>query len=150
MAKAPSRLYYISDTAYAYLTQLAVRQGYKKNTTERAVGMSEFLDDLAYRKFTDTRPPNVRSRHDEEIKHNRAPIWLSYVTRRQRMLYLPRPAIARYMHLAEEVGITREEPYIVGGPSVTRPISVVGYVLEGIGLKWITPESWPMKRTALE
>lgn len=144
------RIYYISDKAYQKLVQFSVRQGYKKLETERAYGMSEFLEDLAYYDFIDTRPQSIIERHNQEIAHDRAPTWTSYGNRRPRMLYLPAPAIQRYITQAYIFGIIREVPYVKGGPSVVQPISVVAYVLEGIGLEWITPIRFPIKRTAVE
>ena len=145
-----TRLYYISDTAYQHLIMLATRQGYKKLNTERAVGISEFLSDLAYYDFSDTRPYQIVERHKQEIENNRAPTWTSYSVRRTRMLYITLPSIQRYVQLALKVGIIRREPYLYGNVSITKPVSIVGYVIEAIGLKWLTPNSYPLKRTALE
>ena len=144
------KLYYISDKAYHMLTSTATQQRYIKYGAIKKKGLSEFLTDLCYMKFTDTRPAEIIRRHDIMIANGRAPIWTSYPVRRTRALALPKPTIERYMRVALQVGIIKEEPYIVGGPSKLRPTSVVGYVLEGLGLGWITPNRFPIKREAFE
>lgn len=144
------KLYYISDKAYDKLVVFAIQQRYVKPAALKKRGMSEFLNDLCYMKFEDTRPDNVKQNHQIMINAHRAPIWTLYPVRRTRALYLSQPTINRYMKLALQVGIIKEEPWTIGGPSRTNPVSVISYVFEGLGLGWITPEKWPIKRISLE
>ncbi len=146
----PSQLYYVSDKAYNHLAYIAMCQGYIKTGAIRQKGMSEFLDDLAYMSFTDTRPLIIKERHQQELEVGRAPRWSSYNVRRTRSIRLPDPAIERYMKLALQVGIIKKDPWLVAGPSRTRPTSVLGFVFEGLGLGWITPVKLPIKRKAIE
>lgn len=144
-------LYFISDRAYDILTQYGQRQGYIKlptNTKEaanRANGMSAFLEALPYTSFEDTRPQLVRQRHQEEIKHNRAPSWTGYYSRRQRQITLTEQAMEKYIMIAISLNIITPEPYAVGGPSRLTFIPTISLVLEAIGLKWLTPVSFPLK-----
>lgn len=144
------KLYYISDTAYNKLVIQATIQRYIKQGSLKKRGMSEFLNDLCYMTFKDTRPLHIKQNHEILKSMHRAPIWTLYPVRRTRALYLEEPTILRYMQLALQVGIIEEEPWTIGGPSRTKPVSVLGYVFEGIGLGWITPTQWPIKRIALE
>lgn len=142
--------YYISDKAYRNLVTMAQRQKYVKELTQRHKGMSEFVADLAYYEFKDTRPPNVIERHKQQIAFNRAPIWTEFAVRRVRRLFIPHPAELRYLKIARQVGIIRDEPWAIGGPSILKPIPIISYVLEGIGLGWITPTRLPVKRTIVD
>lgn len=143
--KTEPRLYSISETAFKYIQQIAVRQGYLKPRLAKSRGLSEFLEDLAYASFIDTRPLNIVDRHNMEINIHRAPRWTSYIVRKARMITITEDAIKNYILIAYKFGIIKDPPYAVGGPSITKPVSVVGYVLEGIGLKWLTAEKLPVK-----
>lgn len=143
----PPRAYYLSDPAYNVLINIAQVKKYVARNSDRAKGLSTFLNDLAQMKMTDTRPSIVIERHNQEIKHNHAPTWLKYHNRRGRLLKLSDDAIARYILHAHKVGIIRDEPWPVGGPDRKLPYATISLVLEGIGLQWITPDEWPYNGT---
>lgn len=142
--KVESKLYQISETAYRNLYLTAMRQGYVKSGLSKARGMSQFIIDMSLCTYYDTRPSNVVDRHNQEIAMNRAPKWTSYIIRKARMLTLSQEVIDNYIVIAYQFGIMHDPPYAVGGPSILQPVSIVGYVLEGIGLKWLTPEKLPV------
>lgn len=144
--KNPVRAYYISDVAYDRLTMFAQKARYVKFGASRAKGMSEFLSDLALKPLEDTRPPFTKERHAQEVAYGHAPTWLQYHTRRARLLSLTEDAVARYFKVGYQVGIIKAEPYAIGGPDRRTPYPTVAYVLEGIGLKWLTPvnDDWPL------
>jgi hypothetical protein len=139
------RLYYISDTAYNRLITLAQQARYVPYGSNKVIGLSAFLNDLASCPFRDTRPPLVKQRHEQEIALNHAPTWTSVKFRRTRTLKLTDDAIARYYLMSHRVGITRKEPYVRGEPSRISPYPAIGFVLEGIGLQWLTPTELPDK-----
>lgn len=139
------RIYSISETAYKYLQRMCLYQGYISPGLTRNRGMSLFLNDLSHSTFTDTRPSDITYRHNVEIKNGRAPLWSSYSRRKNRMLKLTDESIQNYITIAYTFGIIKDPPYIVGGPSLQNPYAIVGYVLEGIGLKWLTPDQLPVK-----
>jgi hypothetical protein len=139
-----ARALYISDYAYAKLITLAQRQRYVPYGSSRVKGIGEFLEDIAHKEFVDTRPPLVRERHEQELRYNRAPVWLHNRRRRSRLIKLSDGAVARLFKIAFLVGIIREEPFIIGGPSRTNPLPSVAYVVESIGLGWITPDVYPI------
>lgn len=149
----PISVFYISDRAYNHLVHLAQTKHYVKWGTKRAKGLSNFLNDLALdnfslsnkSRFIDTRPPLVKQRHEEEIRLDRAPSWLHTRTRRAHNLILSEDTINKYMHVALQMGIAREEPYTIGNRSTLSPQPNVSLVLEGIGLTWITPDRLPDK-----
>lgn len=136
--------YYISDKAYNALTGMGQRRRFIPFGTARVKGLSEFLSLLARSSFEDTRPPNVKLRHQEEMAHNRAPNWAHSRQRRARPLTLTDDAIARYWNIAFLVGITRAEGFAIGGPPTNIPYPSVAYVLEAIGLGWLTPDTLPL------
>jgi hypothetical protein len=143
MSDAPAIAYYMSERAYGHLVFMAQKQGYIPWGAERAKGLSEFLNDLAHYALEDTRPELVRMRHEEEISHNRAPSWHHTRLRRARLLKLDENAIEKYFESALIFGILREEPFAVGGPQRNTPYPAIAYVLEGIGLEWLTPVDLP-------
>jgi hypothetical protein len=140
-------LYYISDYSYHQLVTIAEQQGYIRRGGQRYRGISNFFNDLSKCDFSDTRPSQVIKRHAYEIKVGRAPLWMSHYIRRTRSLTLSKEAKQNYIHLAGKVGIIKDEPFIYGGPVRTSFCSIIGYVLESIGLKWITPAKLPIKTT---
>lgn len=140
--------YYLSDKAYNHLIHLAQIKKYVSFGSARVKGLSTFLNELATFELLDTRPDNVKKRHEEQEALGRAPTWLHHRQRRARSLSLTDDAIQRYFKVAFEVGIIQNEPFIVGGPSRLTPIPSVAYVLEGIGLEWLTPKDLPTKLLA--
>lgn len=138
--------FYVSDKAYDTLIALAKQQNYVQRSLIRPRGLSEFLEALSNYRMQDTRPDSEVERHLFEISTHHAPIWASYYLRRARALTLYRQSTANYIHIALQMGIIREEaPWTIGGPNRLNPTSVIGYVLESIGLGWITPVTLPNK-----
>lgn len=122
---------------------MAQRHKFVRFGSARVKGLSDFLNQLATIPLLDTRPDLVKMRHQEEIRNNRAPTWLHVRVRRSRLLKLNDDAIARYYLAAFQFGITRAQPYAVGGPDMRTPYPSVAFVLEAIGLGWLTPEEFP-------
>jgi hypothetical protein len=145
MNKTKPALFFVSDEAYGRLTRLGQRQSYINITPQRVNGMSKFLEDLSSANFKDTRPLNVKQRHESEVRLGHAPTWISYHVRRQRLLTISDTSMIRYMGIALSFGIITPEPYAVGGPSRLTMIPTTSLVLEGIGLGWITPVTVPLK-----
>lgn len=119
---------------------MAQRNNWVSYGTQRARGLSEFLNELSREKLIDNRPPNIVRRHEEEARYGRAPTWTYVRQRRARLLTLNEDTIVRYFKVAYEVGITRAEPWPIGGPDMKTPYPSVAFVLEGIGLEWIIPK----------
>ena len=141
--KSEPRAYYLSNNAYDRLVGMAQKRQYVKWGTNKAKGLSSFLNDLAQIELEDTRPASVRERHEQEMKYNRAPTWLQIRIRRARLLTLTEDALARYWKVAFEVGICKAGGYAVGGPTMRSPVPSVAYVIEAIALGWLTPVEWP-------
>ena len=140
---------YLSDYSYNRLISLAQRNRWLPYEVKRAHGLSAFLNALSHFPLVDTRPENIRRRHDEEIKMNHAPTW-SYVSqRRSRLLTLNEETIALLFRVAFQVGIIRAEPWAVGGPRRNSPIPSIAFVIEAIGLGWISPKEgvYPIGRS---
>jgi hypothetical protein len=137
--RAPVRLFYLSDKSFEKLVFMAKKAGYVAWGANRLRGLSEYLSELAQLSFTDTRPPLVVERHNQEIQEHHAPTW-STRARRTHALMLTEDAIARYYLVAFQVGIMRINPsYLHGTPSRLTPTPAVSHVLEAIGKEWITP-----------
>lgn len=143
--KTPVHSYYLSERAYNSLIVMAQHQRYLPFGTRRAKGLSEFLNDLSSFSLEDTRPPLVLRRHREEERRNRAPTWVHTRLRRSRPLKLTDAAIENYVGCAYVFGIIRNDPFAIGGPRRTTPYPTVAFVLEAIGLKWLTPVDLPNK-----
>jgi hypothetical protein len=139
-----ARAYYITDLAFGKLVGLAQRHRYVRFGTERAKGLSEFLNDLSHFDMEDTRPQIVKERHEQEIRLNRSPTWLYVYNRRARLLSLTDEALQKYVEVALQVGIIKKDPYPIGGPDRRTPYPTVSLVIEGIGLGWITPVTIPI------
>lgn len=142
---ATPRAYYISDLSFNKLVGIAQRQQYVQFGSERVKGLSDFLNDLSKYPMEDTRPALVKERHQEEIKHDRAPTWTHIRTRRNRQLKLTDDAIERFFLVAYQMGIIRMKPFVRGGPDRRTPFPSVALVLEAIGLGWITPIELPRR-----
>lgn len=137
-------LYYISEPAYLHLIDLAIKHNYVAKNYVRTHGLSRFLNILSAQTFTDTRPLHVVERHDMEIAYLRAPSWTNFEPRIPRNLKLLEVTQERYVELAFKVGIIENNPWTIGGPRRIYLPSIIGCVLEGIGLGWITPKEIPV------
>jgi hypothetical protein len=140
-----SVLYYLSDDAFATISRMAEQQGFVAQGAIHKRGLSNFINKLSEQEFDDTRPKNVISRHIQEIQTGRAPTWKSYQQRKTRTLQITDKARANFYKIAIQVGIIKaNEPWIVGGPDRYNLVSITSYVLEGIGLRWVTPKRLPL------
>lgn len=143
-SKRPTHLFYVSDYAYDKLVLKAIEQLYVAKDARRASGMSRFIEDISKVSVRDTRPEHIKRRHTEEIRTGHAPKWMTYHERRTRLLQMTPETLERYYVMAHVIGILRDDPWPIGGPNRQNPVAVTSYVLESLGLGWITPERWPL------
>lgn len=143
-----SDLYAISDIAYNHLVRLATDTGFVKSGAVHKIGISRFTERLSYRRMIDTRPRSIKGADRELLRIGRVPVWKRHYQRWARTLNLSEEAIERYCRIAIEHRIVIGRGY-KGGPNWKSATSIVGAVLEAIGLGWLTPTSLPEELSRL-
>ena len=136
--------YHISDEAYDFLVQKAIDGGFVRPEAKRNAGITDFFNHLAYYKFVDNRPKDIR-RQDDKRKANRyVPIWNLSNRRAQRSFALNEEAIQLYIIQAVELQIVMSRMY-KGGPYWRSGSAAVAAVLEALGIQYLVPEDsmWP-------
>jgi hypothetical protein len=136
-------LYYISNPAYDEIVYRAVAGLYVKPGLRVARGLSVFIEDLSKCALSDARPPDIRELDRLRQLDRRMGYWSMEEPRIPRSLELSMPTLARFLMHAFRLGMATNNPRMRGGPRQNSLFSATSAVLEAIGTKWITVDSWP-------
>lgn len=132
------RVLYISDDAWQRLHDLATEAGYKKRTTTKQSGFSDYVAFLLRKPFTDTRPDDVRVQDDDMIACGMAPEWQLHTPRRRRNVKvttdtLVQASIEAYrLHIASGPDTTYAYQ-----PTVFNSVGCLARILEAYGTGWL-------------
>lgn len=131
---------HLSPTAKSGLRLQAFRLGYVTSLNHRNYrGLSAYIDALATCNFEDTRPDDVRELHEAMLASNYFPFWSAEEYRPQTRLHLYNTTIAKLYAFGITNDIINPRRVVMNPPAV----SVIGYVLEAIGINWLTPVDPP-------
>ncbi len=134
--------YYLSDVAYDYLSKMAVEQNYVAEGVLHRVGISQFVERLSYRKYIDTRPDDIKLLDERLLASKRIPMWNTEEYRTSRTFRLSEGALTRFAITALSHRMTLGPAYKCGPYWKSLP-SIAAWVLEAIGVEWLTPTEWP-------
>lgn len=127
---------HLSPTAKRGLRLQAFRLGYVTSLSHRNFrGLSSYIDAIATCEFEDTRPSDVRELHQAMLSSNYFPYWSAEEYRPQTRLKLRDFTLVKLYAFGITNDIINPRRVVVNPPVV----SVIGYVLEAIGISWLTP-----------
>jgi len=138
-------IYYISDSAYEKLLQLASDQGFTKFHYKSHRGLSDFLNKLSYSEFIDTRSEFIKERHSKLLKEHRRPQWAHGLSPKlPRCLTLTDEAIYNYVETALRLKIHLLRRLVRGGQPNRSAVAICGLALEALGAGFIHPVQVPI------
>lgn len=135
-------LYSVSNEAYDGLVAQARGLGYvSPYPVERVHGLGEYISTIAFGEFEDARPDEYKELDRESLERGILPCWYDDNLRYKRRFRL-RPAVEdRLYQVALAYGISNFRRT----DSVRRKASVLGAILEAIGLGYLRPVNPPGK-----
>jgi len=129
---------HISPTARAGLMHQAFVLGYLSSPkAKNARGVSAYINAIGVGDFEDTRPIHIKEYHEQELVAN----WSCEEYRPQTRLRLAPLVILNMYKYGLEHGIVN--PRVVSEQPPAS--SILGYMLEAIGIEWLTPINPPKK-----
>lgn len=138
MSSRPFQIIHLSPTAKEGLKYQAFLLGYVRSMQNKNYnGLSGYINAIASCELQDTRPDDIREYHS----YMDVPNWSCEEYRPQNKFRLSPRAILKLYEFGLEHDITDPRRLQEKPPAVT----VIGYVLEAIGIEWLTPINPPRK-----